>query len=81
MVKYFSFGEYNKLYKYIWIYLIIRFVSLFVYDYELVFDQFQNEPLKIPYSSFISIQFNYIGFIIISIFILAIKRFLIKKRI
>ena len=35
--------------------------------------------MKIPYSSFISIQFNYIGFIIISIFIFAIKKFLIKK--
>ncbi len=66
MGKFISLGEYNKLYKYIWIYLAIKFVVLFVFDYRLVFDQLQNEPLKLPSSLFIAFWFLCITFIIIS---------------
>ena len=66
MGKCISLGEYNKLYKYIWIYLTIKFVVLFVFDYRLVFEQLPNEPFKLPSSPFISLSFLYITFIIIS---------------
>ena len=80
MGKLISFGEYNNLYKYIWIYLSIAFVFTFVFDYELIFDQLQNEPLKIPTSSFVFISFDYIGFIIISLIIKVIEKFIQKKQ-
>ena len=80
MGKLISFGEYNNLYKYIWIYLSIAFVFTFVFDYELIFDQLQNEPLKIPTSPFIFISFDYIGFIIISLIIKVIEKFIQKKQ-
>ena len=80
MGKLISFGEYNNLYKYIWIYLSIAFVFTFVFDYELIFDQLQNEPLKIPTSPFVFISFDYIGFIIISLIIKVIEKFIQKKQ-
>ena len=52
MGKLISLGEYNKLYNYIWIYLILQFIGLFVFDYTLVFDQLQYEALKIPINPF-----------------------------
>ena len=75
MAKYISLGEYNKLYKYIWMYLAIKFVSLFIFDYNLVFDQFHNEPMKIPISPFISLSFDYLTFIIISVIIMRIEKY------
>ena len=74
MGKYISLGEYNKLYKHLWIYLIIEFITLFIFDYGLIFEKFKTEILEIPESPFISIQFEYIFFIIISILILIIKK-------
>ena len=75
MAKYISLGEYNKLYKYIWMYLAIKFVSLFIFDYNLVFDQFHNEPMKMPISPFISLSFDYLTFIIISLIIMRIEKY------
>ena len=74
MGKYFSFGEYNKLYKYIWIYLIIRFISQFIFDYELIFDQLYYKPIILPYGPFIYLQLNYITFIIISLVLKLIEK-------
>ena len=79
MGKFISLGEYNKVYKYIWIYLIIKFISLFIFDYELVFDQFYCEPMILPYGPFISSQINYLAFIIISLILILIEKHQSKK--
>ena len=81
MGKYISLGEYNKLYKYIWIYLIIRFISEFVFDYGLVFDQLYYEPMILPYGPFISSQIDYLGFIIISLILIIIEKRKRKKNV
>ena len=65
MGKYISLGEYNKLYKYIWIYLALKFIITI----------FRKDFIKIPYSPFIVIQFYYLVFIIISIIMLIIKNY------
>ena len=80
MGKFISFGDYNKLYKYIWIYLIIRFIPLFVIEKKLIFVQFQSEVLEIPARPFISLQIYYVGFLIISFILKAIKKFRGKKQ-
>ena len=79
MVKFISLGEYNKLYKFIWIYLIIRFIPLFVIEKKLIFEQFQSEVLEIPTGPFISLQIYYIGFLIISLILKVYKKFHKKK--
>ena len=81
MGKYISLGEYNKLYKYIWIYLIIRFISEFVFDYGLVFDQLYYEPMILPYGPFITSQIDYLGFIIISLLLIIIEKRKRKKNV
>ena len=62
MEKYISLGEYNKQYKYIWIFLAVRAIVVI-----------KNEIYYEPYSPFISSQFYYAFFIIISIILLIIK--------
>ena len=79
MGKYISLGEYNKLYKYIWIYLAIRLVTQIVLDYGFIFDQLKIDAMNIPYSPLISIQFYYIGFIIFSLILLALEKFYKNK--
>ena len=80
MGKLISLGEYNKLYNYIWIYLILQFIGLFVFDYTLVFDQLQYEALKIPINPFISISFNFLFYIIISLVIIKLQNFYQNKQ-
>ena len=63
MGTFISLGEYNKLYKYIWIYLAIRLVTQIVLDYGFIFDQLKIDAMNIPYSPLISIQFYYLAFI------------------
>ncbi len=67
MGKFISLGEYNKLYKYIWIYLSLKFTTLFIFNRKLVFDQFHTKILDIPSSPFIPSQIYYIGYLIISL--------------
>ena len=67
MGKFISLGEYDKQYKYIWIYLVIRFFTRFIFDYKLVFDQIKPDILDIPYGTFISLQLEFFGFFIISL--------------
>ena len=81
MGKYISLGEYNKLYKYIWIYLSIKFVTQFFLNNGLIFDQLYIKFLDIPHSPFISLQLDFVTFIIISIIIIIINRCLKKKEI
>ena len=79
MGKYISLGEYNKQYKYIWIYLIIRFIYLFVFPNQLMFDQIKTDVLNLPYGPFISSQFNYLVYILISAIIIIINKYRKKK--
>ena len=74
MGKFISLGEYNKLYKYIWIYTVIKFISSFVFDYELIFVE-SNVISDRPYSPFFYLQFNYFFFIIISTILIFIKKY------
>ena len=74
MGKFISLGEYNKLYKYIWIYIVIKFISSFVFDYELIFVE-SNVISDRPYSPFFYLQFNYFFFIIISTILIFIKKY------
>ena len=69
MGKCISLGEYNKLYKYIWIFLIVRSIVII-----------KNEIYYEPYSPFISPQLYYIFYIIISIILLIIKKCRKKKK-
>ena len=80
MGKFISLGEYNQLYKYIWIYLSIRFITLLIFSRGFVFKQFKTELLNFPSSPFIFFQFNYIAFIIIPLIIKAIKKICKRKR-
>ena len=79
MGKYISLGEYNKLYKYIWIYLSLKFITQFIFNKKLVFDQFHTKILDIPSSLFIPSQIYYIGYLIISIILKAIHKYRQKK--
>ena len=79
MGKFISLGQYNHLYKYIWIYLSIRFITLFIFSEKLVFVQNHTDILEMPYGPFISLQLEYVGFFIISLVIKLIKIFLGKK--
>ena len=74
MGKFISLGEYNKLYKYIWIYIVIKFISSFVFDYKLIFVE-SNVISDRPYSPFFYLQFNYFFFIIISTILIFIKKY------
>ena len=74
MGKFISLGEYNKLYKYIWIYTVIKFISSFVFDYKLIFVE-SNVISDRPYSPFFYLQFNYFFFIIISTILIFIKKY------
>ena len=61
MRKYISLGEYNKLYKYIWIYLILRFILTYIFYNGLIFDQFdKNDILILPDHPLITPQNDYI---------------------
>ena len=81
MGKYISLGEYNKLYKYIWIYLILRFVLTYIFYNDLIFKQFDEKDILIlPDHPLITPQIDYIGYIIISLIIKVIKKFLRKKK-
>ena len=68
MGKYISFGEYNKFYKYIWYYLITKFIgeyllsSFFVEKIELLKDKF-------PKNILIQGAFEYLTIFIFSIFL------------
>ena len=78
MGKFISLGEYNKLYKYIWIYLAISFLTDFIFEYKLVFDQIKLDILELPFGIFITPQLLYFGYFIISLIFKAIEK--LRKR-
>ena len=65
MGKYISLGEYNKQYKYIWIYVSLKFII----------NLLREEITNIPYAPFIIIQVYYLFFISISIILLIIQKY------
>jgi len=69
MGKYISLGEYNKLYKYIWIYLSLKFIITIL----------REDLVNIPYAPFIIIQLYYLFFISISIILLIINNYRTKN--
>ena len=81
MGKYFSFGEYNKFYKYMWIYLALKLFIGIVLNYGLIFEQIKIKYLQIQYGPLITMQFGYITYIIISSIILKITKKQKKKAI
>ena len=80
MGKYISFGEYDKQYRYIWIYLGTRFLSTFIFSNQLIFPIYNStDALYLPDHPFITRQTDYLAYIIISIIIKIIKKFFNKK--
>ena len=74
MGKYISLGEYNKLYKYIWMYLIIRFLSTYIFSNNFIFEPLKVDAFQLPGSPFITNQFDYIVYVIISIILIIIEK-------
>ena len=79
MGKFVSLGEYNKLYKYLWMYLVIKFISVFIFSKELVFQPFKNDAIKTPFSPFIFYQFYYVGCIVFSAILIVYEKISKKK--
>ena len=79
MGKFISLGEYNKLYKYIWIFLIIRFFYTFIFFNNFIFKQLKVDAINLSDGPFVLTQFDYIGYIIISIILLIIEKYHTKK--
>ena len=71
MGKIFALGKYNKLYKYIWIYIAIRVINEYFFGTsfptKLVFKIF--EPQNYPPTIIIQEVFNYFGAFILSLFL------------
>ena len=74
MGKYFSLGEYNKRFKFLWLYLAFRAIYHLIFAERFVFEQLKPDLLLIPLSPFISYQFYYLTFIIISTILIFIDK-------
>ena len=81
MGKYLSFGKYNNLYKYIWIYLIINTIFDYLFDNnfpnQLKFNIFENN--NYPQGILIYWLFYYIGSFILSILLYLYVKSLTKE--
>ena len=82
MEKTISFGKYNKLYKYIWIYVIIRLFNDYLFSDAFpsqikpsIFDSENYPPIIL-----IQIFFNYLGTFIFSIFLYFYQKSLISNK-
>ena len=71
MGKFIAFGKYNKLYKYLWIYIAIRVVNEYFFGTsfprQVVIELFR--PENFPPNIIIQENFNYLGAFIFSIFL------------
>ena len=81
MRKFISFGKYNKLYKYIWIYVIIRIINDYLFSETFpsqikpnIFDS-HNYPPNI----LVQIFFNYLATFIFSIFLNVYQKSIINE--
>ena len=82
MEKIISFGKYNKLYKYIWIYVIIRLFNDYLFSDVFpsqikpsIFDSENYSPIIL-----IQIFFNYLGTFVFSIFLYFYQKSLISNK-
>ena len=74
MGKYISFGAYNPLYKYLWIYMAINFIWSFIVEGNFIFDPLQIDDIKLPKSYFVRYFMDYLGKIIGSIILIYIEQ-------
>ena len=82
MGKFISFGKNNKLYKYIWIYVIIRLINYYIFS-DFFPKQIKPDFLgSYNYPPGILIQnfFIYLGSFIFSIFYIYMKNFKSKRK-
>ena len=81
MGKYISFGKYNNLYKYIWIYIIIRLFNDYLFT-AIFPDQIRPNIFSTsnyPPDIFVQGLFNYLGVLIFSIFLFLYEKKQIKN--
>ena len=74
MGKYISFGAYNPLYKYLWIYMAINFIWSFIVEGNFIFDPLQIDDIKLPKSYFVRYFMDYLGKTIGSIILIYIEQ-------
>ena len=82
MVHFISFGKYNKLYKYIWFFLIICLVNEYIFS-DIFPDQIKPyifETTNYPSNILIQGFFNYLGSSIFSIFLYLYEKSQLQKR-
>ena len=82
MGKYISFGKYNNLYKYIWIYIIIRLFNDYLFT-AIFPDQIRPNIFSTsnyPPDIFVQGLFNYLGVLIFSIFLFLYEKKQIKDK-
>ena len=82
MVHFISFGKYNKLYKYIWFFLIICLVNDYIFS-DIFPDQIKPyifETTNYPSNILIQGFFNYLGSSIFSIFLYLYEKSQLQKR-
>ena len=82
MVHFISFGKYNKLYKYIWFFLIICLVNEYIFS-DIFPDQIKPyifETTNYPSNILIQGFFNYLGSFIFSIFVYLYEKSQLQKR-
>ena len=81
MGKFIKFGKYNKLYKYVWIYILICLVNQYLFEYSFP-DEFKFDLIRsqnYPNSIFIQELFNHIGTFIYSFILYKYEMFQNKK--
>ena len=83
MAKYISFGRYNQLYKYIWLFVIIKLVNEYIFGYAFpeqirpdIFNSVNYPPNKI-----VHYFFNYLGSFILSILFYLYEKSQQKKKV
>ena len=71
MAKYISFGEYNQMYKYIWLFVIIKLVNEYIFGYSFP-EQIRPDifnSVNYPSNKIVHYFFNYLGSFILSGFL------------
>ena len=82
MGKYISFGKYNKLYKYIWFFVLIRILIEYIFGDSFPDQIRPNIFYSVNYSpnKLIQIFFNYLGAFVLSIFLYLYEKSILKKK-
>ena len=70
MGNYITIGEYNKLYKYIWICILLKSIFEYLYGNDFIEDMKYFKSYTYPKSVLIQEGLNYLGIFILSIFLL-----------